>query len=109
MLLVAHSRWALCPSGLGRGAGRRTSHKSRSAPPGFESGSFRNALFVTLPDPHQRSGGYPRDTVPNASFRQIQALGALAKERLANPIDILINFLISEKKRYQPSTEKNVS
>ncbi|KAL6740873.1 hypothetical protein Aduo_014183 [Ancylostoma duodenale] len=38
----------------------------------------------------------------------LQALGALAKERPENPIDFLINFLIKEKERYQPSTE-NVS
>lgn len=39
----------------------------------------------------------------------LQALGALAKERPENPIDFLINFLIKEKERYQPSTEQNVS
>ncbi|VDO53074.1 unnamed protein product [Haemonchus placei] len=38
----------------------------------------------------------------------LQALGALAKDRPENPIDFLINFLIKEKERYQPSTE-NVS
>ncbi|KAK5981612.1 hypothetical protein GCK32_007340 [Trichostrongylus colubriformis] len=38
----------------------------------------------------------------------LQALGALAKERPENPIDFLINFLIKEKERYQPSTENHI-
>ncbi|KJH50149.1 hypothetical protein DICVIV_03712 [Dictyocaulus viviparus] len=38
----------------------------------------------------------------------LQALGALAKERPESPIDFLINFLIKEKERYQPSTENHI-
>ncbi|KIH69635.1 hypothetical protein ANCDUO_00011 [Ancylostoma duodenale] len=45
---------------------------------------------------------------PAAGPTTTEALGALAKERPENPIDFLINFLIKEKERYQPSTE-NVS
>uniref|UniRef100_A0A0K0DHB8 Dosage compensation protein dpy-30 n=1 Tax=Angiostrongylus cantonensis TaxID=6313 RepID=A0A0K0DHB8_ANGCA len=72
----------------------------------------------TTTAPQGTTAAAPPRSAPSIPTRQyldqtvvpilLQALGALAKERPESPIDFLINFLIKEKERYQPSTE-NVS